>query len=632
MLSLPALSDFIIQNAELDWIEQDGVDIPVSKQFGDVYFSRANGLAETRHVFLNGNRLLERLSQLKPYQYFCVGETGFGTGLNVLALWQLWRQCRPDNHSRLHVITVEKYPLSRSDLTRALKAWPELSELSEQLLSQYPPALPGCHRLIFKEDRFSLDIWLGDAATYLPQIETQHAIDAWFMDGFAPKCNPELWQENILANMIRLSGPGTTFASFSVAGIVKQGLRSHGIVVKRPPGFGRKREMLQAWWPEQDDFNGLATEDASSTHKPIPHSIAIIGAGIAGLSVAHAFAIRGVPTTVIDQESPLAGASGNPKALLTPKLVSLHKFDHSLMNISWLHCLRYWQQYPDILQVTPVIHLLEKKKEEQQQLAKAYPVDVLESLSPLQVSQLANINLDHDAIVFKQAGTLTPQALAQYILSSPLIQYKQAAIGYLEPQGQQWQLLNSEQNSIHTADHVIICTARHSPELAPSLPALKQIRGQVSWTSVAKDRLGSPISYGGYAAPLEQVTNENSLIMGASFIRGDDQSDVREADHLHNLHLLQSVAPELAEQLSPVGTWQGRASIRAQSNDFLPLVGAVEDMPQVWTLCGLGSRGFSYAPLCAEILCAQMLGEVFPVPQRVLPVIHAGRLKSKKSD
>ena len=159
-----------ILHAGLDWITQDGVEIPVSQQFGDVYFSKANGLAETRHVFLQGNELAERLAQLQSHQYFCVGETGFGTGLNILALWQLWQQCRPNNYSRLHVISVEKFPLSRDDLQRALKAWPELAHFASQLIDQYPPALPGCHRLVFAGARFSIDLWLGDAADWLPEI------------------------------------------------------------------------------------------------------------------------------------------------------------------------------------------------------------------------------------------------------------------------------------------------------------------------------------------------------------------------------------------------------------------------------------------------------------------------------
>ena len=124
-----------LQTAELDWELVDGIEVPISKQFGDVYFSKDNGLLETRHVFLNGNDLTERLSQLNNYQYFCVGETGFGTGLNILTLWQLWQQIRPNNHSHLHVISVEKFPLSKANLIRALNVWTELKPFAEKLIT-----------------------------------------------------------------------------------------------------------------------------------------------------------------------------------------------------------------------------------------------------------------------------------------------------------------------------------------------------------------------------------------------------------------------------------------------------------------------------------------------------------------
>lgn len=172
-----------IQTADLEWQQIDGINVPVSKQFGDVYFSKDNGLLETRHVFLNGNDLPERLSNLQPFEYFSVGETGFGTGLNILALWQLWQQVRPNNHSHLHAISVEKFPLSKTDLIRALNVWPELKPIANQLIAQYPHPIAGCHRLSFPEERFSLDLWLGDAHDVFPSMAKTSSVNAWFLDG-----------------------------------------------------------------------------------------------------------------------------------------------------------------------------------------------------------------------------------------------------------------------------------------------------------------------------------------------------------------------------------------------------------------------------------------------------------------
>lgn len=660
-----------ILHADLDWITQDGVEIPVSKQFGDVYFSKANGLAETRHVFLQGNELAERLAQLQSHQYFCVGETGFGTGLNILALWQLWQQCRPNNHSRLHVISVEKFPLSRDDLQRALKAWPELAHLASQLIDQYPPALPGCHRLVFAGERFSIDLWLGDAADCLPEIQSSHPVDAWFMDGFAPKCNPELWQDNILKHLIRLSGPGTTFASFSVAGVVKQGLRQFGIKVTRPAGFGRKREMLKAWWPERGletinnrfpsarpkampevheietmnnrfpstspkvmpEVQGLETRDQQIILKPtrtLP-KIAIIGAGIAGLSMAHALASRGYTCDLYDQAQPLAGASGNPRALLAPKLVALTKFSGNLLNLGCLYTLRYWQQFATVVEKTGIVHLLNQRAEQELDKASAYHHDLLESQAMGQPSQVDSGSA-LPSIWFKQAGLLNPHQLAQVILQNPAIQYHQAEISQIHAldipsQNAQWQLINSQQESLGIYDHVVICTALNSPQLCNLLPQLKPIRGQVSWFS-KPDKMPAlplPMTYGGYIAQLNHPESEATVLLGASFIRQDNQTDLRLADHQHNLDLIRAIAPAVADSFPPISIWQGRAAIRAQSPDYLPLAGQINGHAGLWTLTGLGSKGFSFAPLCAELMCAQLLGEVWPVSASVAANINPNR-------
>ncbi|MEC8567849.1 MAG: tRNA (5-methylaminomethyl-2-thiouridine)(34)-methyltransferase MnmD, partial [Pseudomonadota bacterium] len=321
-----------LQTAELDWELVDGIEVPISKQFGDVYFSKDNGLLETRHVFLNGNDLSERLSQLKDFEYFCVGETGFGTGLNILTLWQLWQQIRPNNHSHLHTISVEKFPLSKADLIRALNVWPELKPLADKLIQQYPLPIAGCHRLSFPEERFSIDLWLGDAQDIFPSIPKTQAVNAWFLDGFAPSCNPDMWQENVLNHIVRLSDYGTTFASFSVAGVLKRGLKQHGVQINRPRGFGHKREMLKAIWlaptkTENTDSNAIVSDQISLEEIPnkTQRKIAIIGAGIAGLTTAWAFAQRGHQVTIYEQNEPLSGASGNPLALLNPKLCPIEQ-------------------------------------------------------------------------------------------------------------------------------------------------------------------------------------------------------------------------------------------------------------------------------------------------------------------
>ncbi len=639
-----------ITPAAIDW--QDGV--PVSRQFGDVYFSRQDGLAETRHVFLQGNNLAERLAQLPARVCFQVGELGFGTGLNVLALWQLWQQVRPDNHSRLHVVTVEKHPLTRQDLARAHEVWPELSAVSRQLLSQYPPALPGPHRMIFAEERFSVDLWLGDADEILPEIIADRVMDAWFLDGFAPSCNPELWQQTILSQVMRLSAQGrTTYASFSVAGVVKQGLRAHGVTITRPPGYGLKRQMLKAHWPLGETGLSEAQTHPTECHvaPKTPQTRVIVGAGIAGLSLAWAWARRGYPVQLLDPLGAAGAASGNPRALLVPKLTALAQAHRHLHTLGWLSTLRWFADWPQVIESTGALWLNTPDCRLKPELLADYPEDVVQAMDAQTVSAQAGVTIPWSGYYFAKAGLLNPQQFAAEVTNLPLVTLSKQEIFAIrlattsvesahwqkaDRDAAHWELLDESGQVIATTSQLSLCTALSTPALVPSgltakpLPALQAIRGQIS-RFPAPCPLRLPLSYGGYAACVE-----GDWMLGASFIRGDSDSTVREADHGHNARLLAQALgcsehndhPVLAT-LPPVSEWQGRASIRAQTRDYLPwagtLTGDTEGMqassvplaplfaPLLSVLTGLGSKGFAFAPLCAEMMVSAALGEALPV-------------------
>ena len=614
-----------IQTAELEWSLVDGIEVPISKQLGDVYFSKNNGLLETRHVFLNGNDLPERLAQLHDYQYFCIGETGFGTGLNILALWQLWQQVRPDNHSHLHVISVEKFPLTKADLIRALSVWTELKPLAEQLIAQYPLPIAGCHRLSFPEQRFSLDLWLGDAQDIFPSIAKTQTVHAWFLDGFAPSCNPEMWQEHVLNHIVRLSDIGTTFSSFSVAGVLKRGLQQHGIQINRPRGFGHKREMLKALWLDAtencllDDKQQVADPSEAKVTQTTSRQIAIIGAGIAGLTCAWAFAQRGHHVTIYEQQQPLAGASGNPLALLNPKLCPIEQAHEHLMTLSWQHALNFYPQFK-AFRALQVQQIALKNPDELLSLAAQYPADVLSTATPHSPkTTLASLNLQH-------AGMVQPHLLRDEILYHPHIELKIAPITALKPTQTAIELWQNQQLIAH-ADHVVVCCAKQSATLFEHYPVLKPIRGQVSWLDNANQPLipNQAYSYGGYCVQL----NASQLILGASFYPNREDTEVLQEDHVHNHELIHSVFHEYAQQLPAVETWQGRASIRAQSLDYFPLLGKVNHNEQIYTFAGLGSKGFLFAPLCSEVLAALVLGEACAIPQSLLDKLNPQRFQKK---
>lgn len=616
-----------IQTADLDWQLVDGIDVPVSKQFGDVYFSKDNGLLETRHVFLNGNDLTTRLADLKPFEYFCVGETGFGTGLNILALWQLWQQVRPDNHSHLHAISVEKFPLSKADLIRALNAWPELKPFAHQLISQYPMPIAGCHRLSFPKERFSLDLWLGDAHDVFPVIEKTAPVNAWFLDGFAPSCNPDMWEENVLNNIVRLSEIGTTFASFSVAGVLKRGLKNHGISISRPRGFKHKREMLKAIWnPAEETESSLIPEitqkktERDTETNIRPRQIAVIGAGIAGLSTAWAFAQRGHQVTIYDQSAPLSGGSGNPLALLNPKLCPVEQSAEHLMTLAWQHALNHYQKFKAFRPIQ-VNQLALKNPEQLLGLADEYPEEIL----AVQDTEDQEVQTEFPSLKLLEAGAVSPHQLREEILLHPHIQYQQAKISHIEAATKP-QLFANEQD-LGQFDHVIVCTARETAQFFADYPVLKPIRGQVSWLNNQAQPLSQNIaySYGGYCMQLDA----EHLILGASFYPGRDDIEVLAEDHVHNYELIHSVFPEYAQSLASTDTWQGRASVRAQSQDYFPLLGKMKADEEIYSFAGLGSKGFLFAPLCSEILAAQILGEACPMPSSLVKKLSVTRFQKK---
>lgn len=218
-------------------------NVPRSKEFDDVYFSVHDGLTETRHVFLDGNDLRQRWSSGEVGN-FTICETGFGTGLNFLAALNLWREVGAKG--RLAFISFEKFPVTREFIQQHLSHWNEVSDELGVLLSNYPVELKnGIHTLDVADD-VRLILIFGDVNEEIGKQKTQ--IDCWFLDGFKPSSNPEMWSETVFQNMGRLSREGATFATFTSAGFVRRGLKAAGFDVRKVAGFGRKREMSVGYY------------------------------------------------------------------------------------------------------------------------------------------------------------------------------------------------------------------------------------------------------------------------------------------------------------------------------------------------------------------------------------------------
>ncbi|HCK83580.1 MAG TPA: FAD-dependent cmnm(5)s(2)U34 oxidoreductase, partial [Hyphomonadaceae bacterium] len=222
---------------DLEW---NAAGEPSARAFHDVYFSGAGGLAEAEAVFVGGCGLPELWYNTER---FAICELGFGTGLNVCAAWRAWKKTRSP-HALLHISSIEACPLAAQDAARALERFPEVGDLAALLLECWPVRAYGPQRFWFPQDGFALTVHVGDAAEILAGLDAR--FDAWFLDGFAPSRNPAMWSESVFAQVARLSKPGARLATYSVAGAVRRGLETVGFEVEKKPGFGAKRERLEA--------------------------------------------------------------------------------------------------------------------------------------------------------------------------------------------------------------------------------------------------------------------------------------------------------------------------------------------------------------------------------------------------
>lgn len=685
-----ATAPSLITSATIEWQTDDtGHKVPVSSEFGDVYFSNADGLAESRHVFIHGNQLPKRLAALTPNQCFTIAELGFGTGLNVLAVWQLWRQLRATQtavaSARLHILTTEKHPIVLEDLTQILALWaqraPELADLIAQLLANYPPLIGGCHRLSFHDDHLTLDIWLGDAAASLASLDSiastsqhpithQHnaAIDAWFLDGFAPSCNQSLWTDAIFTQMQRLSTVGSTVATYSCAGVVKRGLQHHGFSIEKIKGFGRKNNMLTAKKQVDDSSlippfrdNFIHQNISQNSHPQTKKSI-VIGAGVAGLLTAWALATRGVDVVLVDKIAPLAGASGNPRALLAPKMTPIHHVSEHLHTLGYLYSNRLYRQLnkkallahtAPVLEQTGALDLLLKSNINIEHIA-AYPNEMATTLTPAHAQQKSGLqhqNLSEN-LYLPQAALINPQALKTVILAHPKIHFQAINITQIEENDCHVRVYGYQDINNHgvssqykkvisiTADHVVICAAYESHYLDARIFNCRKIRGQLSWFTPTAQQVAAlpklPLKYNGYCALFNTQTHETpangdgayqtQFLLGASFIRNEIATDIRDEEHQISRDKLVTAIAEL-ENIIPTDTqqWQARAGVRTQTPDYHPMVGRLAASARLWTLSAMGAKGYAFAPLCAEALANMMLGEFVPLSIAMLARLSPSR-------
>lgn len=645
--------DNALRPASLDWSQ----GLPFARDFGDVYFSRAGGPAESRHVFLQGNDMARRLAATTAGQGFTIVETGFGTGLNFLVTLDLWR--RQGGDGWLHFASVEKHPLTATDLARAHACWPELAAPAQALQEHYPVLVEGFHRICLPQWRVTLTLYLGDVADFLPRLQAR--ADAWFLDGFSPARNPAMWSKALFAAMARLSRTGATFATFTAAGAVRKGLAAAGFHVVKTRGFGQKRDMLEG---RLQQAPSPARAERPWLQRPPPAIAAreacVIGAGIAGAQAAHRLALRGWRVTVLERDSVAGAGSGNPAAMVYGRLAAAGKAPDHFSQQAWLFMLRELAPLAGTGGPWHPCGILQLASGNQAALAGAllqadFPPEVAQALSPAEASARAGLALDLPALFYPRAGWLEAPRYCRQLLQHPGITLREhTAAASLDRGEDGWRLRAADGATLLRAPVVIIATAGAATALPllADLP-LSTIRGQVSIAaaSPASSALQTVLCHDGYVSP---PLPDGRHCLGATFQPGSTDLAVHAPDHAANRALLAGVAPALAGSLPPESEWDGRSALRCRSPDYLPLVGPVAarddflecyaglrdgkvmDYPGLPVLPGLyvtvahGSKGFSHAALAAEILAAEINGEPAPVSRAVLEALHPMRFRARE--
>ncbi|UDF04961.1 tRNA (5-methylaminomethyl-2-thiouridine)(34)-methyltransferase MnmD [Asticcacaulis sp. AND118] len=542
---------------------------PRSARFDDIYYSLQDGLSETRAVFLTGCGLPEHWSGCR---HFTVAELGFGTGLNIAALMQMWAQNHPAN-GHLHIFSVEAYLMPAQAAAKALSSWPELAHYAEAIIARWPPHRRGFHVMTFPEWGVTLTLALMDVREALTQWDGQ--ADAWFLDGFSPAQNPDMWAEDVLAAVAAKTAPGGRLATFTVAGFVRRGLQAAGFEIFKRPGFGRKRERLEAVFAGE--------RDSPAT----PERLAVIGGGIAGASIVHALRHYGYRATVFDIGPQ---ASGNPAGLVTPRLDAGGGVISALFaDALYFAADLYARLCPHAVLNAGVL----QRASDDRDGARFARIAAQPDFAP------DDMSVDGEGLRMARALSVRPpEGVAALRGDAPVIAEKVIGV----EAGRTVRIVT--ETGAHVFDRVFIACGDGIFDLPPSAALdLRPVRGQIERVEASPPDAQAQ-AWGGYYVPLP-----DGFVFGSTHIRGDRGADARESDRTHNLDTLRAVLPKTAE-LAEAGT-QSRAAVRVTTKDHLPVMG--EMASGVHVLTGLGARGLCLGPLLGLALASSALGVPSPL-------------------
>lgn len=629
---------------------------PFSPRYDDVYHSTEGGLAQARHVFLGGNGLPGAWA---ARDQFVIVETGFGQGLNFLATWQAWRD-DPRRCKRLHFVSIEKHPFTREGLAQLHASLGDLLPLAGALQQSWPDALPGLHRIAFDGGAVVLTLAFGDVARMLPKLVA--GADAFYLDGFSPAKNADMWSPEVFRGLSRLARDGATLATYTAAGFVRRGLQEVGFDVTRAPGFGGKRDMTVA---------RFAPAWKSRRHAPSPaaqwperHAI-VIGAGLAGCAVTERLAVRGWRVTLLDSRpGPAQQTSAHRAAAMHAHISADDSLLSRLSRAGNLYALHAWREleaagYPVGWHGTGVLQTGEDEADHAAQLAAlaalGFPESFVRWMTPEEAEREHGAPVGRGGLWFPQGGWVAPPdiCLAQLARAGEAVDARFGCeVGAVAKAGERWEARSADGAVLASAPVLVLANAHEAARLMPMRHLeMRRVRGQVSTLAPAQvDALGGwpdcVVTGAGYLLPRAA---DGSARVGSSYEPDRGPLTESAAVHAANLGRLASLLPDRAPAVATIDptALTGYVGVRTVTHNRLPLIGRMPDeaealahagalrgahlrdlprLPGLYAALAYASRGLTWAALGAELLASQIEGEPLPLEADLAEAIDPARL------
>ncbi len=649
--------------------------LPASTQFNDVFFSDADPLAESTHVFIQGSNLTRRWQQTAETGCcFCIAELGFGTGLNFLNTWYHWEKLtnKHSSQQRLHYIGLEQFPLCARDMAKIHRLWPALKSYSTTLLKIYDDKSAGWHRFDIS-DSICLDLYFGEAERELAvRSHSDQAVDAWFIDGFSPDRNESLCSQSVFKLMATHSHSNSTVTTYSSAGKVRRGLEAAGFKVSRRTGFGRKRHMLIAEDLIQDigkrsfenqspwfQYPARSASDSSNNNKDTSKQAIVIGAGLAGANAAFALARRNYQVTVIEKARNFgAGASGIPQLALHCRLFRHAKAEAQFYLQAYLYAIRSYSSlksvnrsfWHEVGMVQQADAMNKSNKLSLPDIEKNYADNIVTGVTPELQAAMPHLTIDDEALWFPHSGWINSSDLCQALLNSPRISVKlDRCVTQIGQENGLWGVTDKDRELVAKAPVLIGATGSELRNLSQfqSLPLELRVGQSTQCESYSREFSESikPVVSGvrSIFPPQDEVhtisASYRELSSGLSPQPEDDEINLKKIAVMFGI----SEKTQLNRSFS-------HARVRANSEDRLPIVGQVpvfgamekqyKDLARnarqkfhepgqyydgLYVSAAHGSTGVATTALAGEYLAALISGESLPVNKEIKDLLNPSR-------